>query len=487
MKLLHVSDWHLGRAALGQPRDADFDAVLTEVVGIARDTRPDAIVHTGDLFDVVRPAVTDMSRGIRALQALARVAPVVVLAGNHDSPALLRLFGAIANGFSAGEDPGAAGRITFSDRARPPSAGGIVDLAAAGGAQRLRLAPLPFVHANRFLDGFRGPQTATRDYADHLRAVAELHRGLLEGYRPDADVLVFAAHLYVEGALLSHSERPLEVTATYASAAASLPPVAYAALGHIHRPQAVVRTGLPTRYAGSPLQLDFGETGEDKSVVLVAAEPSRPAHAEVIPLTAGRRLVEVTGTLDTLAAQADAVGDAIVKVLVDTETPTVGLAELVADRLPKATLALVEERCAATRVHVLDRSTSEHETEPDITELFRDYLSEVGTKRASVDHTLLAFRDLLAEAAHVDPADGCTHDHGRLPEEELLTAALAGAPVPPGVTERLITTGRPVEGDPPPAPTRRRRQGAAAADPAGDAPEGASAGPANTDPTEENR
>src|SRR4051794_40273655 len=101
MKLLHVSDWHLGRPALGHPRDADFDAVLAEIIAVTREAKPDAIVHTGDLFDLPRPAVADMQRGIRALQALARVAPVVVLAGNHDSPALLRLFGAIANGFSA--------------------------------------------------------------------------------------------------------------------------------------------------------------------------------------------------------------------------------------------------------------------------------------------------------------------------------------------------------------------------------------------------
>lgn len=456
MKLLHLSDWHLGRAAHGQPRDADFEAVLAEIVAIARDAEPDAIVHSGDLFDVVRPGVTDMARGIRALQALARVAPVVVLAGNHDSPALLRLFGVIANGFSAGEDPAAAGRITFVDVAKPPSAGGILDLPAAGGAQRLRLAPLPFVHANRFLDAFRGPDTATRDYADHLRLVqAELHRGLLDGYRSDADVLVFAAHLYIEGALLSHSERPVEVSATYATQAAALPQVAYAALGHIHRPQAVTRPGIPTRYAGSPLQLDFGETGEEKSVVVVTAEPSRPAHPEVVPLTAGRRLVEVTGTLEQIAAQADAVGDAIVRVLVDTETPTPGLAVLVADRLPKATLALVEERCAATRVQVLDRAGTATETEPDITALFRDYLAVVGSRHAVVDHVLATFGDLLTEAQIVDPAD--PHDCAPLPEEQLLAAVLADEPTPPGVTEKLITAPRSAPEDTTPAGSAERR------------------------------
>jgi exonuclease SbcD len=233
------------------------------------------------------------------------------------------------------------------------------------------------------------------------------------------------------------------VTATYATAAATMPQVAYAALGHIHRPQAVSRTGFPTYYAGSPLQLDFGEVGENKSLVVVTAEPSRPAHPEIVPLRAGRRLLEVTGSLHQIAMQADMVGDAIVKVLVDTETPTPHLADLVAQRLPKASLALVEERCAATRMEALDRSTAgDTDTEPDISALFRDFLAETGTKRANVDHVFATFSHLLVEAQVADVSDG-GHDCGKLPEEELLAAVLVDNPVPRSVTARLIDNRRP--------------------------------------------
>src|SRR5262245_26990374 len=75
MKLLPTSDWHVGRTALGKSRTTDFDAVLREIIGIARDSEPDVILHTGDLFDASRPAVADMRQGISALQSLARVAP----------------------------------------------------------------------------------------------------------------------------------------------------------------------------------------------------------------------------------------------------------------------------------------------------------------------------------------------------------------------------------------------------------------------------
>jgi exonuclease SbcD len=468
MKLLHTSDWHLGRTALGRPRTQDFDAVLREIVGIARDSQPDVILHTGDLFDVSRPAIADMRQGISALQAVARVAPVVVLAGNHDSPALFRLFGLIANGLSAGEEPNAAGRIHFVDQAHTPDHGGILDLPTSGG-QRLRLAPLPFVHANRFLDEFRSPLTATRDYADHLRDVqADLQRGLLDGYRAEQDVLVFAAHLYIEGALPSRSERALELTDTYATAAAALPQVAYAALGHIHRPQAVRRTGFPTRYAGSPLQLDFGEVGEDKSLVLVTAEPSRPAHPQVVPLTAGRPLREITGTLEQIAAQADRIGSAIVKVIVDTATPTPHLAEQVTALLPHAEVVRVEERCAATRIQLLDRTADDGAEEPELPDLFRDYLARVGTRAAAAEHVLASFGELLAEASLADTV----HDCATLAEEDMLTAVLAGAAVPDPIRERLLVTSLANESPAPAADTERagpprRRSRPRAVSPAG--------------------
>ncbi len=466
MKLLHTSDWHLGRTALGRPRVQDFDAVLREIIGIARDSQPDFVLHTGDLFDVSRPAVADMRQGISALQALATVAPVIVLAGNHDSPALFRLFGLIANGMSAGEEPAASGRIHFVDQAHTPENGGILDLPTNSG-QRLRLAPLPFVHANRFLDEFRSPLTASRDYADHLRDVqADLHRGLLAGYRPEQDVLMFAAHLYIEGALPSHSERGLELTSTYATAASALPQVAYAALGHIHRPQSVGRTGFPTRYAGSPLQLDFGEVGEDKSLVLVTAEPSRAAHPQVVPLTSGRPLREITGTLDQIAAQVDRIGSAIVKVIVDTDTPTPHLAVRITDLLPNAEVVRVEEQCAATRIHVLDRSSDDGTEEPELPDLFHDYLARVGTRGAAAEHVLASFGGLLAEASIADTV----HDCATLPEEDMLAAVLANRPVPERVREQLLVSnhanGSHADADPASVEPPRRRGRPKAAPPA---------------------
>jgi len=106
MRLLHVSDWHVGRQTYRCSRVPDHEAALTEIVELARETRPHLVLHTGDVFDGFRPGYAEMAFAVEALEELAALAPVVVIAGNHDSPALFRLFDRLQ-----GADP----RIRFED------------------------------------------------------------------------------------------------------------------------------------------------------------------------------------------------------------------------------------------------------------------------------------------------------------------------------------------------------------------------------------
>ena len=146
----------------------------------------------------------------------------------------------------------------------------------------------------------------------------------------------------------SWTERPVDISDTYLTEADALPAVSYAALGHIHRPQAITRGGLAARYAGSPLQLDFGEAGEDKSVVVVDADPGRPVRVELVPLHAGRRLADFTGTLEELRAQAAQIGDAFVRAVIVSEEPIPNLAAAAKDAAPQATF--VADRPALRRL-----------------------------------------------------------------------------------------------------------------------------------------
>jgi exonuclease SbcD len=414
MRLLHTSDWHLGRTVKQRSRDDDFDAVLAEITAIARESGPDLIVHSGDLFDFYRPGAPDLHRSLRVLHDLAEVAPVVVVAGNHDSPALLEALDFAVSAFAPPAGPDGVPRLKFVTRLRLPRDGGILEYPARGGEQRIRLAALPFVHQNRFLGEFASPASATRGYAHRMREVqAELQRGLLDGLVPDRDVPVLAAHLYVEGAVPSYTERPVDISDTYLTEADALPRVSYAALGHIHRPQAVAGGTMTARYAGSPLQLDFGEAGEDKSVVVVDADPGRPVRVEVVPLHAGRRLADFTGTLEELRASAAGIGDAFVRAVIVSEEPVPGLAAAAKEAAPRATFVAVEPRCAASQVAVLERGDAEGR-EPDLEELFREYLPGRVPAGAVAGDILESFTALLADAGSEVP--GTFGEEARLRE-----------------------------------------------------------------------
>src|ERR1044072_844888 len=95
-RLLHTSDWHLGRALGRYSREEDFDGVLAEITAIARETEPDLIIHSGDLFDTSGPTSLGPIRAVRTLDALAALAPTVVVAGTHDSPGYVELLACLS-------------------------------------------------------------------------------------------------------------------------------------------------------------------------------------------------------------------------------------------------------------------------------------------------------------------------------------------------------------------------------------------------------
>jgi exonuclease SbcD len=407
-RILHISDWHVGATLYRCERRADHEAVLAQTVQHAAEVKPDLILHTGDVFDALLPAHWAMRRAIDTLQELGEIAPVVVLAGNHDHPRLFEVFARLSGGRA---------RVRFLPTVRPPEQEGIVELSGVRG-ERIRVAAVPFVHP-RSLDWFSaGPHAA---YAERLRRINQAFADALRaGYDPTADVLLYAAHLHLAGAVLAGSERRVHVTEEFAAAPESLPPVSYAALGHIHRPQAVAGA-TPAAYAGSPLALDFGESGEEKSIVLADCQPGRPATITRLPITAGRALRQLTGTLEEVERAAADVGEAIVKVRVRAKAPIDGLAERLRALMPRATIVEASEEILGERPRAAQEQVGERER--TLEELFEEYLAERGARRGAVDSVRAlwhaAQRSVQEEAVELD-----------LPELRELLAAKLPAPDP---------------------------------------------------------
>jgi DNA repair protein SbcD/Mre11 len=327
MRFLHTGDWHVGKPIRGRSRMDEFERALEQVVEIAVDQQVDAVLHAGDLYEH-RSAAPDADRLVfeTLLRLHDRGIPVVAIPGNHDSAARLEAFAGLLR----------AVRVDVAARVLPPDRGGIVEVGSRDGLETLRVACVPFVPERRFgsaVELFDSTEAWFQSYADGM---GNLMDAMSAGFRDDA-VNVVLAHLFATGAKLGGGEREATIGLDYAVPAGRLPANAsYVALGHIHRPQRVPGARAQARYAGSLIQLDFGEREQAKSVAVVEAHPGKPVKVTEMPVTAGRRLVDVEGTLDQLHIRAADLGDAYLRVVVDTEGPVPGIADRVRELLPNA-------------------------------------------------------------------------------------------------------------------------------------------------------
>ena len=327
MRLLHTSDWHVGKAIRGRSRNEEFAAALDEVVSIAIDEDVDAVLLAGDVYE--QRAASPEADSI-VFDALLRLhdagVRVVAIPGNHDSAVRLEALGKLLR--PLGTD--------IAHQVMPPDRGGIVEVASRDGSEVAGVACVPFVPERRFGDAAELFEASERWYLSYAEGMGELLAAMAGGFRPDR-VNVVLAHLFTDGALLGGGEREASIGMVYAISPSRLPGEAvYIALGHVHRPQSVKGSPAPARYAGSLIQLDFGETDQRKSVTVVEASPGKPAKVREVPLSAGRRLLDVRGTLDEVVAKVDEVGDAFLRVFVKTDGPVPGIADRVREALPNA-------------------------------------------------------------------------------------------------------------------------------------------------------
>lgn len=326
MRLLHTSDWHVGKSLPGGgSRLGEFRAVLDQTIEIAVSEGVDAVLVSGDIYENRMPSPEADEVVFETLARFfdARI-PVVAIAGNHDSEIRMRALSRVLRALD----------VHLAATVLGPDEGGIIRVPARDGSHVAEIAAIPFVPERRVskgLDLFKSDEAWANAYAE---VVAGVLRAYGAAFSPDA-VGVVMAHLFVSGAYLGGGEREVTCGPQYAVPPSALPAQAqYVALGHIHRPQEIAGSGVQARYSGSLLQLDFGEADQAKSVCIIDAMPGKPAAVRQVPITAGRRLLNVRGSLDELPAMAADLGDAHLRVFVRCEGPVPGIGDRVRDILP---------------------------------------------------------------------------------------------------------------------------------------------------------
>nr|WP_296773711.1 exonuclease SbcCD subunit D [Rhodococcus sp. (in: high G+C Gram-positive bacteria)] len=308
MKILHTSDWHIGRTFHGVDLLADQAAALAAVADLVAAHGVDVVVVPGDIYDRAVPsadAVLVCNRGLEAIRAAGAV--IVATSGNHDSPARLGAGAAFA------------------------AAGGLHLMTRVGDVAR------PVVIEDRFGSvAFYGipylePETtraeldipSARTHAEVLTAAMSRVTADLDDRRADGSTVrsVVLAHAFVVGGEATGSERSISVGGVETAPASAFDGVDYVALGHLHSPQTLTER---VRYSGSPLPYSFGERSHRKAVWILDLDADGLASVDRVDLPVVRGLSQIEGTVEELLEGerfADAEGHYVSAVLTDAVRP----------------------------------------------------------------------------------------------------------------------------------------------------------------------
>lgn len=300
MKLLHTSDWHLGKRLEDFSRIEEQQLVLQEICEIAEREQVDAIIVAGDLYDTFNPPTEAVDLFYKTLKRLADNGrrPVIAIAGNHDSPdrieapdPLARECGIIFAGYPNSVVPAfeleSGLKVLHSTE-------GFLELKIPGSTIPLRLLLTPY--ANEFrLKTYLGHE----DCEEELRTVLEEKwKELATAYCDDRGVNVLATHLFVMKKGGEKPEEPAEekpilhVGGAQIIYSTNIPAeIQYTALGHLHRMSKVDSVPCPIYYSGSPLSYSFAEANQKKYVLLVDVKPGMKAHISEVELTKGKKLL----------------------------------------------------------------------------------------------------------------------------------------------------------------------------------------------------
>lgn len=280
MKLIHLSDLHLGKRVNGFSMLEDQKYILKEILKMIDEEAPAGVLIAGDVYDKAFPPIEAVELFDDFLvQLVQRQLQIFVISGNHDSPERIAFGGRI---------------MTASGVHMAPVYHGIVEpIRMADEYGFVNVYMLPFIkpiHVRRFF-----PDQAIESYTDAMRtAIAQMQMD-------ESERNILITHQFVTGSQRSDSE-DLSVGGTDHVDAQVFSRFDYTALGHLHNPQ---NCGSDTiRYCGTPLKYSFSEASHQKSVTIVEMQAKGNCTIRTRPLTPMREMRELKGRYETLVLKS---------------------------------------------------------------------------------------------------------------------------------------------------------------------------------------
>lgn len=300
MRIIHTSDWHLGQYFFTKTRAQEHQQFLDWLLAQIREQQVDAVIVAGDIFDTGSPPSYARELYNRFVVAIRDTqCQLIILGGNHDSVATLNesksLLACLNTTVIANvhtETPQAP--IILYQKNHTPGA---------------LLCAIPYLRPRDMINSKSGQSGADKQGA-LKEAIADYYQRQYQAaldLRKQLNVnipIIATGHLTTIGASVSDSVREIYIGTLEAFNSTLFPPFDYIALGHIHRPQRVNKSGH-IRYSGSPIPLSFDESAQQKSVCLIDFEQDKLAEMTLLPIPEFQLLRTLSGSLQEIATQLE--------------------------------------------------------------------------------------------------------------------------------------------------------------------------------------
>lgn len=402
MKLLHTSDWHLGKRLEDFSRIAEQQAVMNEICEIAEREQVDAVLVAGDLFDTFNPPTEAVDLFYKTLKRMSNNGhrPVIAIAGNHDSPDRIEapdplarecgiIFAGYPNSVVQPFELESGLKITRSEA-------GFFELQLPDQPVPLRVLSTPYASEVR-LKTYLSPEDSEEELRQLLQKKWQL---LADKYCDSGGINVLLTHLFVAGKGVELPEEPddekpiLHVGGAQVVYPENIPQqVQYTALGHLHRMHSAGKSSV--YYSGSPLSYSFAEANQKKYVLVVEIEPQQEAKVREIELTQGKKLLRkrADGMDEALAWLAEN-QDILVELTLVTDTFLTAMERKTIAAAHSGIIAIIPEIQGG--IESSSNRTKNIDLSKNMDELFADYFRHKKGQEPN-DEIMKLFTEIMAE------------------------------------------------------------------------------------------
>ncbi len=300
MRIIHTSDWHLGQYFFTKTRAQEHQQFLDWLLAQIREQQVDAVIVAGDIFDTGSPPSYARELYNRFVVAIRDTqCQLIILGGNHDSVATLNESKSLLACLNT--------TVIANVQTETPQAP--IILYQKNHTPGALLCAIPYLRPRDMINSKSGQSGADKQGA-LKEAIADYYQRQYQAaldLRKQLNVnipIIATGHLTTIGASVSDSVREIYIGTLEAFNATLFPPFDYIALGHIHRPQRVNKSGH-IRYSGSPIPLSFDESAQQKSVCLIDFEQDKLAEMTLLPIPEFQLLRTLSGSLQEIATQLE--------------------------------------------------------------------------------------------------------------------------------------------------------------------------------------